>query len=66
MRLVLGGGKCKMLYIPRGVAHGGMVLGQTPVAVIYLVNQQFSVEQPDEWRLPWNTLGEEFWQIMKG
>jgi dTDP-4-dehydrorhamnose 3,5-epimerase len=65
MRLILGGGKCRLLYIPRGVAHGGMVLGQVPVDVIYLVNQQFSAENPDEWRLPWNLLGEDFWQIRK-
>ncbi len=66
MRLVLGGGKCKLLYIPRGVAHGGAVPGQNPVDVIYLVNQQFSLDNPDEWRLPWNILGEDFWQISKG
>lgn len=66
MRLVMGGGKSKFLYIPRGVAHGGMVLGQNPVDVIYLVNQQFSSENPDEWRLPWDILGREFWEISKG
>jgi len=66
MRLVLGGGKSKFLYIPRGVAHGGMVLGGNPVDVIYLVNQHFSVDNPDEWRLPWDILGKEFWEITKG
>jgi len=66
MRLLLGAGKCRMLYIPKGVAHGGMVLDQKPVDVIYLVNQNFSPSEPDEWRLPWNLLGEEFWKITKG
>lgn len=66
MRLVLGGGKCRMLYIPRGVAHGGMALDQRPIDVMYLVNQNFSPSDPDEWRLPWNLLGEDFWQIKKG
>ena len=61
MRVVLGGGKSKFLYIPRGVAHGGMVLGPSPVDVVYLMNQQFSGE--DELRLPWDLLGKEFWHI---
>ena len=66
MRLVMGAGKCRMLYIPRGVAHGGMALDQKPVDVIYLMNQNFSPSDPDEWRLRWDLLGEEFWTIMKG
>lgn len=65
MRLVMGAGKCRMLYIPRGVAHGGMALNQKPVDVIYLVNQNFSASDIDEWRLPWNVLGKEFWEIQK-
>lgn len=65
MRLILGGGRCELLYIPSGVAHGGMVLDQRPVDVIYLINQNFSPSNPDEWRLPWNVLGNEFWQIRK-
>jgi hypothetical protein len=35
---------------PRGVAHGGMILGPSPVDVVYLANQQFRGE--DSWRLP--------------
>jgi dTDP-4-dehydrorhamnose 3,5-epimerase len=66
MRFVLGGGKSRFLYIPRGVAHGGMVLGANPVDVVYLMNQEFSSANPDEWRLPWDSLGTEFWQISKG
>ena len=66
MRFVLGGGRCSMVFIPRGVAHGGMVLDQKPVDVVYLANQQFSAGNPDEWRLPWDILGVEFWRIMKG
>jgi len=66
MRIVLGGGNSRMLYIPKGVAHGGAVLGQVPVDVIYLVNQYFSGEDSDEWRLPWDLLGGDFWTIRKG
>ena len=65
MRFVMGAGKCKMLHIPRGVAHGGMALDKKPVDVIYLLNQNFSPSDPDEWRLPWNILGNEFWEIHK-
>jgi len=65
MRLVMGAGKSKMLYVPRGVAHGGMALDQKPVDVIYLVNQTFSPSDPDEWRLPWDLLGSDFWNIRK-
>ncbi len=66
MRFVLGGGKTMALYIPRGVAHGGLVLDQKPVDVIYLTNEQFSPLNPDEWRLQWDILGEDFWQVRKG
>ena len=66
MRFVLGGGKPRAMYIPRGVAHGGMVLGNSPVDVVYLVTQHFSADEPDEWRLPWNILGNDFWEIKKG
>jgi dTDP-4-dehydrorhamnose 3,5-epimerase len=66
MRFVLGGGKSRFLYIPRGVAHGGTALGTTPADVVYLMNQQFSSDNPDEWRLPWDALGSEFWEISKG
>jgi len=66
MRVVMGGGRCNMLYIPRGVAHGGKVLDQKPVDVVYLTNQEFSLDAPDEWRLPWNLLGDDFWDIDKG
>ena len=64
MRLVLGGGKAKFLYIPRGIAHGGMALEGKPVDVVYIMNEHFSGQ--DEFRLPWNVLGEDFWEIQKG
>jgi len=66
MRLVLGGGKSNVLYIPRGVAHGGMSLDNKPVDVIYLTNQHFSISDPDEWRLSWKMLGDDFWKINHG
>lgn len=65
MRLVLGGGKAKLLYIPRGVAHGLSNRSGETVGMVYLVNNQF--DGTDEWRLPSDTeVGENFWEIQKG
>ena len=68
MRLVLGAGKAKLVYIPRGVAHGAANLWAKPAAVIYFVNNQFNPqpEQCDEQRLPWDQFGSELWQLTKG
>ena len=60
MRFVMGGGKLKFLFVPRGVAPGGMVLGGELMDMIYPVNQHFSTEDPDEWRLPWASWGMSF------
>jgi dTDP-4-dehydrorhamnose 3,5-epimerase len=66
MRFVLGGGKSQLLFIPRGVAHGNATIGNEAVSMIYFVNQQFDAENPDEQRLPWDYLGKEIWEIIKG
>ena len=66
MRFTLGGGQTRLLYIPRGVAHGVANLGSDPAQVMYFVNQQFSAGEPDERRLPWDTCGADFWTIQPG
>lgn len=66
MRFVMGAGRAQILYIPRGVAHGLANVWQQPSNMIYFVNQCFDPQQPDEHRLPWDTLGEDFWNIKKG
>jgi dTDP-4-dehydrorhamnose 3,5-epimerase len=66
MRFVLGAGRAQALYIPRGVAHGLANVWQNPANMIYLVNQCFDAKNPDEHRLPWNTVAEDFWEIRKG
>lgn len=66
MRFVLGAGRAQILYIPRGVAHGLANVWQKPAHMIYFVNQHFDANNPDEHRLPWDTLGEDFWHIKKG
>jgi dTDP-4-dehydrorhamnose 3,5-epimerase len=66
MRLALGGGKGHLVYIPRGVAHGGANHGHKPATILYFVNSLFNIDNPDEIRLPWNELGAEFWDLPKG
>jgi dTDP-4-dehydrorhamnose 3,5-epimerase len=66
MRFVLGAGRAQILYIPRGVAHGLANVWKAPASMIYFVNQQFDPNNPDEHRLPWDTLGKDFWEIRKG
>lgn len=66
MRFVMGAGKAQLLYIPRGVGHGGANIGREPATILYYVNQQFNLNDPDERRLPWDLLGREFWEITQG
>lgn len=65
LRLILGGGRCHKLLIPRGVAHGVANLGSRPQALLYTVNQLFTPDPDlnDEWRLPSDHFGAKFWQI---
>ena len=41
MRFVLGGGATRMVYVPRGVAHGVANPWAQTAQIIYFVNQQF-------------------------
>jgi dTDP-4-dehydrorhamnose 3,5-epimerase len=67
-RLTLGAGRCHRLLIPRGVAHGIANLTAEPHAILYAVNQHFSPEPDatDEWRLPWDRFGGDFWAMDRG
>jgi len=65
-RFVMGAGRAQLLYIPRGVGHGCANIGQKPATIIYFVNQQFNLADPDERRLPWDILGADFWEMTKG
>jgi dTDP-4-dehydrorhamnose 3,5-epimerase-like enzyme len=66
MRIVLGAGQYKQVFIPRGVAHGVVNLAQTPGTIFYFVNQQFNLDDPDERRLPWDMVGADFWEMTPG
>lgn len=65
MRLALGGGNSQLLFIPRGVAHGSVNISQKEAEVFYFVNKKFNIEDPDEKRLPWDSLGVDFWTPKK-
>jgi dTDP-4-dehydrorhamnose 3,5-epimerase len=67
-RLALGAGRCHRLHIPRGVAHGVANLGSRAQAMLYAVNQFFTADPAatDEWRLPWDRFGAEFWAMGRG
>lgn len=68
MRFVMGAGKARLLYIPRGVAHGAANLWDAPAAILYVVNKQFEADaqNTDEHRLPWTVFGDTFWELAKG
>lgn len=65
-RLILGGSKPSLLYIPRGVGHGAANLTNKDGQIFYFVSEQFNAEDPDEKRLPWDLLGKNFWEIQAG
>ncbi|WP_281889214.1 dTDP-4-dehydrorhamnose 3,5-epimerase family protein [Paenibacillus sp. YYML68] len=43
-----------LLFIPRGVAHGYRVLGQTPATIVYFTNMAYDPKQPDEYRIAYD------------
>ncbi len=63
MRLALGIGAPRLLFIPRGVAHGVANLSTQPTMLVYFANQTFDSLDPDELRLPHDLLGIDFWSI---
>jgi len=68
MRFVLGDGRNRLVRIPPGVAHGTKNLARAVGRIIYMVDVQFSAEagECDEGRLPWDYLGAEIWDVIKG
>lgn len=61
MRIILGGGKSQLLFIPKGVAHGNANFSNQQAELFYFVSQQFNLNEPDELRLHWDARGKEFW-----
>ena len=67
-RLTLGGGRCHRLLVPRGVAHGVANLSTEAQALLYAVSSLFTADpdRTDEWRLPWDRFGADFWSMGRG
>jgi len=61
MRVMLGGGNSRLLFIPKGVAHGSVNLTNYSVELFYFTNQRFDLKKPDEYRIPWDAKGADFW-----
>ncbi len=66
MKFPLGNHKAQLLLIPRGVAHGVANISTRPATMVYLLNQQFDLNDPDERRLPVDVFGKDFWEMPKG
>ncbi|MFA6081602.1 MAG: dTDP-4-dehydrorhamnose 3,5-epimerase family protein [Patescibacteria group bacterium] len=61
MRIILGAGRSRLLLIPKGVAQGTAVFQHLPLDLYVLSDQEFNIKNPDERRLPWDSLGQNFW-----
>jgi dTDP-4-dehydrorhamnose 3,5-epimerase len=68
MRFVLGDGTSRLVRIPPGVAHGCRNLAAERGRILYFVDVQFSPDPKDcdEGRLPWDHLGAEIWEVVRG
>lgn len=62
MRIPMGAGSRKMVLIPHGVAHGSANFSAELGIIIYFMNSQFNIKNPDEHRIPWDARGADFWQ----
>lgn len=65
MRIAMGGCSRRMVFIPHGVAHGSANLTTKTGAITYFMNNQFNSKNPDEHRIPWDSLGADFWSPQK-
>lgn len=61
MKIPMGGGTRRIVYIPHGVAHGSANLTMETSVIMYFMNSQFDIKNPDEHRIPWDSLGADFW-----
>jgi dTDP-4-dehydrorhamnose 3,5-epimerase len=59
-KVILSGEQPTQLYIPSGVAHGYKA-GSTGATLLYAMDQQFDISDPNEGRLPWDHFGTDLW-----
>lgn len=64
-KLVLSGEQPMVVHIPSGVAHGYQASEQG-ATLIYTMDAQFNLANPNEGRLPWNYFGADLWDEDRG
>lgn len=64
-KLVLSGEQPMMVYIPSGVAHGYQA-GADGATLLYSMDAQFDINDPNEGRIKWDSFGTELWNEDKG
>jgi dTDP-4-dehydrorhamnose 3,5-epimerase len=64
-KVILSGEQPMQLYIPSGVAHGYKA-GLEGATLMYAMDQQFNLADPNEGRLPWDFIGPELWLENRG
>lgn len=64
-KLVLSGEQPTMVYIPSGVAHGYQASEQGAI-LLYTMDAQFNLADPNEGRFPWDHFGADLWQEDRG
>ena len=64
-RYVLTGESPALLHIPAGVAHGYQA-GPDGALLVYTMNSQFDLDDPNEGRLPWDHFGSSLWEEDRG
>lgn len=64
-RLVLSGEQPTLVHIPSGVAHGYQA-GHAGATLLYSMDAQFDIRDPNEGRLPWDQFGAALWAEDRG
>ena len=59
-KLVFSGEQPMLVHIPSGVAHGYQA-GDAGATLLYTMDAQFNMDDPNEGRLPWDFFGPELW-----
>lgn len=64
-KLVFSGEQPMMVYIPSGVAHGYQA-GEQGATLVYAMDAQFDIVDPNEGRLHWDSFGADLWAEDRG
>ncbi|WP_084473682.1 dTDP-4-dehydrorhamnose 3,5-epimerase family protein [Deinococcus ficus] len=64
-KFILSGEQPMLLHIPSGVAHG-YCAAYEGATLLYSMDAQFNIQDPNEGRLPWDLFGADLWQDDNG